>query len=332
MVAQNTWQTAHDFKETGKIQDLLAGGTHAWINRVNGGTKIKELILLEPNRMAIVQLPDFSLRYTYFPRNGVPKTFSQEEILHIPGMSLDGVTSLSPIQFARQSIGGALATQRYGNNLFKNGIAPGVIVRMPFIKDEDLRKEIKRELVEDYGKGDSHSPLIGWGSDFEVKSLGLSNEDAQFLETRKFQRNEIAAGIYGVPPHLIGDDATIAYNSIEQQNLSLLTHTLLSHMRRWEQSYNFQILTKKERETLYYEFDMDMLLRGDFKTRMDALSRAVLTGQLSPNEARKKNNENPYKGGNTYYMPLNMATVDQLLEEGSMSNRPAVVTIPSEEK
>lgn len=318
----NSWQSPMTFQETGKFYDSMRGSTRAWINRISTG-RIMEMILLYPDYLTVKQMPDYSLHYEYrFPGRDLQR-FTQSEVLNIPGLSYNGYDGLSPIGYARQSIGGALGAQKFGNNVWKHGSFPGVSVRYPLIKDETLRKELKEEFERDYGDGNWHKPIVGWGADFEIKGLGLTSEDIQFLDTRKFQRTEIATGIYGVPGNFIGDLEGSTYSNIEQQNLAFLTATMATHFKRTEQAYNVQLLTRQERTTggLYFEFVDDWLLRGDLKDRTAAIRSAILTGTLSPNEGRTLLKLNPYEGGDTKYMPLNMAPVDLINAETDLKGR-----------
>src|SRR5690606_36695974 len=147
-------------------------------------------------------------------------------------------------------------------------------------------------------------------------AVGMTAEDAQFLETRKFQRTEIA-GLYRIPPHMIGDLERATFSNIEQQSIDFVVFTLLPWVRRWEEAISRDLLPEEDREEYFAEFDLKGLLRGDAQSRAEYYNKLFNVGSLSQNDIRRLENENPIEGGDRYFVPLNMVPsdrVDEMLE------------------
>ncbi|NCB36333.1 MAG: phage portal protein, partial [Clostridia bacterium] len=216
---------------------------------------------------------------------------------------------LSPIAYARESIGLGIAAEQFGSKFFKNGTHLGGIIEDPGVLG-DTQYERARSQFSTMFKGlqNSHGvAILEKGAKFHP--IGIPPEDAQFLETRKYQRTEIAA-LYRVPLHLIGDLEHATFSNIEHQDLSYLQRSLLPWLVRIEQAMQTGLLTSNERRRLLIEHDTGSFLRGDTKSRMEAYSTAIQNGVMSPNEARMKENMNPVEGGDVILLPLNMRPAD----------------------
>lgn len=300
----NGWQTSFEYREAQQVNLALRGNAYAYINRAGG--QVRELIPLHPNRVTVEQLDDFRVQYRV--RTGsVENVIPQTEIHHLRGLSTNGLVGLSPIAMAREAIGLSLATEEHGARLFQNGARPGGIITRP--KDagkwsEDAAKRFLASFREAYsGDGLGKTALMEDGMSFTV--VGMTSEDAQFLETRKYQRSEIAA-IFRVPPHMIGDLERATFSNIEQQSLEFVMHSLMPWLRRWEQAISRDLLTERERETYFAEFLVDGLLRGDIASRYAAYAVAITNGFMNRNEVRLRENLNPEPGLDVFLSPLNM--------------------------
>lgn len=308
-VKPNGWQTSFEYREAQQVNLALRGNAYSFINRV--GRSVHELIPIHPDRVEVEQLDDFTVQYivkTGEKKNVIPAS----EMHHVRGLSTNGITGISPIRMAREAIGLSLATEEHGARLFQNAARPGGIITRPAdapIWSEEAAKNFLRSFREAYsGENLSRTAMLEDGMAFQV--VGMTSEDAQFLETRKYQRTEIAS-IFRVPPHMIGDLERATFSNIEHQSLEFVMHSLMPWLRRWEQAISRDLLTEKERETYFAEFLVDGLLRGDIATRYAAYNTAILTGWMNRNEARLKENMNPEEGLSVFLEPLNMTSAGE---------------------
>lgn len=276
-------------------------------------TRIKALWPLFPNRVRKTRDPQTKqIIYHYTPSDGSPPVdLPAWRVLHIPGLGFDGLVGYAPITMARNTIGLAQATEEFGSRFFKNGINPSGILEHPTKMSDTAYKNLKDSFTEQYaGLGNSNKPIIlEEGAKFN--KISVSPEDAQFLETRKFQRSEIAS-FFHVPPHMIGDLERSTNNNIEQQSLEFVIYTMRPWLVRWEQAINTQLLVEDERKDYFAEFLVEGLLRGSPVTRASFYKELFYLGALSPNDIREKENLDPITdpGGDKYYIQVNMVPMD----------------------
>lgn len=303
--APNSWMTSFGWREMAMVHLCLRGATYA---RLAGDRRNLRLVPVHPDRIRRTVLDDSGrLTYAVARSNGTEEILLQEELLRIPFMTQDGIKPITPIQVQRESIGAAYGAADYGARFWANDARPsgGWIEMEGNFKDDDSAKSF-RQKWQDAMSGENRHKTAFLPRGMKYHPLSLTMEDAQFLETRKFQRSEIA-GIFRVPPHMIGDLDRSTNNNIEHQGLEYLTDSLLPRLVSWEQALSRALLSVQEQDEYFFEFLVDAVLRADFKTRMDGYAVGIQNGILSPNEARGKENLNPRDGGDTYYMPVNMA-------------------------
>lgn len=233
-------------------------------------------------------------------------------MLHIPGFGFNGLVGLSPIAVARQAIGLGLAAEEFGARFFGNGTNLGGVVKHPGKLSDQAAKNLRSSINETYsGLGQSHRVmLLEEGMDF-VK-VGIPPEDAQFLETRKFQVEEIAR-IFRVPPHMIGELSRATFNNIEHQSIEFVVHTIRPWLVRWEQVMKWKLFLPSERKSFFAEFVVDGLLRGDIKNRYAAYAIGRQNGWLSADDIREMENLNPLPDGQgqIYLVNGNMVPINQ---------------------
>lgn len=220
-----------------------------------------------------------------------------EKILHIPGLGFDGIVGYSPIRMAMEAIGLGLAAESFGARFFGKGTHLGGIIEHPEGMSDQAYERLKKSFEEEYqGLQNSHGTIIlEEGAKFT--KLGIPPEEAQFLETRKFQRSEIA-GIYRVPPHMIADLERATFSNIEHMSLEFLMYTMRPWIYRWEQYLNWKLLTPLERQLGFFaEFAVTALLRGDTKSQAEALNMARQNGVVNADEWREMIGMNPQPGG-----------------------------------
>jgi HK97 family phage portal protein len=276
---------------------------------------VQEIWPLRPDRMRVERVNGERIYY-YQTTDGKPRIFLNEEILHIPAFGFDGLIGYSRIALARNAIGLSISTEKFGSKFFSNGATPGIIYKHPSQLSDKAFERLNDSLEKKKGVEQSHQPIIleeGMG----IEKLGIPPDDAQFLETRKFQVSEIAR-IFRVPPHMIGDveKSTSWGSGIDSQEQGYVNHTIRPWATRIEQELNLRILPPADRASFFYEHLMDGLLRGDIAVRYQAYIGAITNGIMSRNEVRVRENMNPRKGLDAILMPLNMTTVD----DGSSAN------------
>lgn len=299
----NSWQTSFEFRELMMVYLCLRGNAYAWINRVNG--EIRELVPIHPDNVSISQNDDFSLEYTVNFKNKT-EVYSQEDMFHIRGMTLNGVLGLSPISYARESIGLAVATEAHGSRLFKNGARPGGILSHPAKLSPEAATRLKASWQNATGGENQHGTAI-LEEGMKWNPMGLSNEDSQFLETRKFQVEEIAR-IFRVPLHMIQstEKSTSWGSGIESLTLGFVKFSLLPWLKRWEQAISRDLFTKVERKKYYAEYLVEGMERASVETRYKSYGMAIQNGIMNPNEARRRENMDPRAGGDDFWKPSNM--------------------------
>ena len=227
------------------------------------------------------------------------------------GLSYDGIKGLSPIDQAKEAVGLALATEEFGARFFGNGARPGGILEHPgVVKDPEKLRESWNKVYQ--GARNSHKIAV-LEEGLKYHEIGLSPEASQFLQTRKYQLNEICR-IFRVPPHLVGDLERSTFSNIEHQSIDFVVHTIRPWLVRWEQAIYKNLLNAEERRLYYAKFNVDGLLRGDFATRTQGYATARQNGWMSINEIRALEEMNPIakeKGGDDYLINGNMITANQ---------------------
>ena len=313
--------TSFTMRETMMSHLLLYGNAYAQILRDNGG-RIIRLYPLLPYKMDVNRGEDGELRYTYWrdydeARPGQKKggvALTSDDVLHISGLSNDGIVGYSPIAMARNAIGLSLATEQYGAGFFANSANPGGILEHPTALGDKAEQQI-RDAWEMLYKGNSGKvAVLAEGMTF--KRVSVPPNDAQFLETRKFQLNEIAR-IFRVPPHMIGDLEKSSFSNIEQQSLEFVKYTISPWIVRLEQAMCLALLSEKEQEKYFIKFNLDGLLRGEYESRMRGYQIGINSGFMCPNDIRKFEDMPliPTPGGNIYRMNSAMQDIDTLTED-----------------
>lgn len=295
------------FRETLMSHLLLWGNAYAQIIR-NGKGQITALYHLMPNRMTVDRTSNGKIYYTYLVNDSDNPTLKaqgqvylrKEDIFHIPGLGYDGLVGYSPISMAKNAIGMALATEEYGAKFFENGASPSGVLEHPgTIKDPERLRESWNSLFK--GSGNSHKVAV-LEEGLSFKPIAISPNEAQFLETRKFQIDEIAR-IFRVPPHMVGDLEKSSFSNIEQQSLEFLKYTLDPWVTRWEQSIHRSLFLESEKRDYFVKFNVDGLLRGDYQSRMNGYAVGIQNGFMSPNDIRSLENMDLIPdelGGNLY--------------------------------
>jgi HK97 family phage portal protein len=311
----NPEMTSFVFRETLMSHLLLWGNAYAQIIRDGRGNALALYPLL-PDRMTVDRTPVGELYYEYRTDIGTA-ILRSEEILHIPGLGFDGLVGYSPIAMAKNAIGMALACEEYGAKFFANGASPGGVLEHPgVVKDPARVRESWNAVYQ--GSSNAHRVAV-LEEGMKFQSIGIPPEQAQFLETRKFQINEIAR-IFRIPPHMVGDLEKSSFSNIEQQSLEFVKYTLDPWVVRWEQAIQKSLILPSEKRTYFVKFNVDGLLRGDYVSRMSGYATGRQNGWLSTNDIRELENLNRIPeelGGNLY---LINGAMTKLQDAGAFAN------------
>lgn len=299
------------FRETLMTHLLLWGNAYSQIIR-NGKGEIVALYPLMPNKMTVDRDEIGHIVYKYY--RGDDEAIKSEEtvvltpydVLHIPGLGFDGLVGYSPIAMSKNAIGMAIACEEFGAKFFSNGAAPGGVLEHPgTIKDP---QRLKESWQQSFGGSRNSHKIAVLEEGMKFTPISISPNEAQFLETRKFQINEIAR-IFRVPPHMVGDLEKSSFSNIEQQSLEFVKYTLDPWVIRWEQSMYRALLSHDEKSKYFFNFNVDGLLRGDYQSRMNGYAVGRQNGWMSANDIRELENLDRISaedGGDLYLINGNM--------------------------
>ena len=233
-------------------------------------------------------------------------TLYPSDVLHIPGLGFDGLVGYSPIAMAKNAIGMAIACEEYGAKFFANGAQPSGVLEHPGTLKDPSR--VRESWQSTFGGSHNANKVAVLEEGMKYTPISISPEQAQFLETRKFQINEIAR-IFRVPPHMVGDLEKSSFSNIEQQSLEFVKYTLDPWVSRWEQSMARSLLTPEEKKQYFMKFNVDGLLRGDYQSRMNGYAVGRQNGWMSANDIRELENLDRIPeelGGDLYLINGNM--------------------------
>lgn len=303
----NPEMTSFVFRETLMSHLLIWGNAYAQIIR-DGAGRVLGLYPLLPDKMEVQRDDKGNIYYVYSRNSDENPMFKEygniklkaEDVLHIPGLGFDGLIGYSPIAMAKNAVGMTLACEEYGASFFANGANPGGVLEHPgILKDPSKVRESWNSVYR--GVSNAHKIAV-LEEGMKYQQIGIPPEEAQFLETRKFQINEIAR-LYRIPPHMVGDLDKSSFSNIEQQSLEFVKYTLDPWVIRWEQSLQRSLLLPGEKGKYFIKLNVDGLLRGDYQSRMNGYAVGRQNGWFSANDIREMENMNPIpdeEGGNLY--------------------------------
>jgi len=301
----NSWQTPSQFKRMMQAHLLLRGNGYAQI--VRSRDRVIALNPLDPDRMTVTQADDLTLKYVYQRRNGTKVVLPSNTVMHLVGLTLDGITGVSVMTYAREAIGLSIAQERHGATTFKNGARPSSVLTHPEKLSKEAQDNLRSSLDAFRAGGESEGTALILEEGMTVNDMSMTATDAQWIESRKFSRGDIAM-FFGVPPHMIGDtDKASSWGTgVEHQSIGFVTYTLEDHLIAWEETVNRDLIADSEGD-IYTRFNRKALVRGDIKTRTDHYTRMLQWGVYSPNDVLRMEDLNPRDGGDIYYSPPNTA-------------------------
>ena len=289
---------------------LLGGNAYAAIGR-DQANRVVDLFPI-PSRTVKPERVNGRNRYTVDLGDGTFEVFDQADMLHIPGLGFDGVRGQSVITWAsRQAVGLALATEQHGSRLFSNGARLGVVLKHPKSLSRDAQVRLKQQFDQQQGGLSNAFKTMVLEEGLDVTNITMTSEDAQFLDTRRFQVEDIAR-FFGVPPHMIGHtEKTSSWGTgVEQQTLGFLIFTIIPWLTRFEQEFNRKLFP---RSPFYAQFKHQGLMRGDSKARSEYYASGHQNAWLTTNEIRKMEDLPPVPGGDTLFVQTNLAPLPKLL-------------------
>jgi HK97 family phage portal protein len=310
----NKCQTTGEFFQTMTMHMLLTGRAVAQVVRVGKG-KPYELIPVDPSKV-IVKLKkakteglyEYELEY-YLNNSEMPLPSSQ--VLDLKGASLDGITPLSPIGMQRQTLSSGYSMASFNQSIYDKGVTLSGVVEVPE-KISPEGYERFQESLKDFQGSKNAGKILQLGNGATFKNVSMNMVDAQFLETMKFNRGQIAS-IFRVPSHMINDLDKSSFNNIQHQSREFLMYTLLPHLVRWEQTLNATLFTPEEQGQYYVKFNVDDFSRADMGERIDSLTKGIAGGLYTPNDAREAEGLAPSLSPNAskLHIPLNIAPIGE---------------------
>ncbi len=304
-----------------ELRETMMGHLNTWGNayadiELNRAGQVRALWPLPPNKVKPLRMNGelvYKVRLPKMDEQGnFERMLSKDRVLHIHGLGFDGIQGYSPVQLARQSIGLAIAAEQFGSTFYSNGARPGGVLKHPGRLGDEAYKRLKESWEKRHKGIDKANRVAILEEGLDYQEIGIPPEDAQFLQTRKFQIQEIARW-FRVPPHMLADLDRATFSNIEHLGLEFVIYTLTPWLVRWEQAIYRDLLTEGERDSVFVEHLVDGLLRGDIKARYEAYSIGRQNGWLSADDIRRMENMNPLPGdqGDMYLVPLNMIPAEQ---------------------
>ena len=310
----NSEMTSFVFREVMLAHLLLYGNSYSQIIR-SGKNQVIGLYPLLPDHMDVDRDSKGNLTYTYTTSDGKTVSIKPRDVLHIPGLGFDGVMGYSPIALEKNAIGLGIASEEYGSKFFSNGARPsGILTHPNTVKNP---KALRESWNSAYGGSSNSNRVAILEEGMKFEPIAIPNNEAQFLETRKFQVDEICR-IFRVPPHLVGDLEHATFSNIEHQSIDFAVHTIRPWLVRIEQAMNRALLSEQEKGRFFVQFNIDGLMRGDYKSRMEGYAIGRQNGWLSANDIRALENQNPIpadQGGDAYLVNGNMISISTAMKQ-----------------
>lgn len=307
MLAQRingSW-TSHKWRKWSMQQVLLEGRSLTWIDRVN--------MRLKPLNVSGAAVRTNNLDRVVFDTEG--RSYDSADVIDIPWMlDDDGIDHIRPLKTHKEALALAIGLNRYASNFFENGGVPPLALEGP-INSPGAADRASADITKAL-KNKRNKNILVLPNGHTLKQVGFNPEQGQLLEARRMQVEEVAR-ILNLPPMFLQDLTHGTFSNTEQQDLHFVKHSLTQWLRAWEQEINLKLFPDGSR---YVEFNVDGLLRGDFKTRMDGMAQAINTAQMTPNEARKKENRPPLEGGDRLYIQGAMVPLEGINEEGNQDS------------
>lgn len=325
----NPEMSAIDYRMAMTSALCLWGNSYSKIARRKDGTPVALWPL--PSQLVRADRDKGNLVYKYTPAAGGSEVLRASDVLHVRGMSYDGINGISPISLLGNAIGLAMALEEYASRFFSNGGVPSLVLQAPSELGAEAIKNIRASWKSLYGGVENSNEVAVLEQGMTVKEMGTTPDKAQSVESRKFQLGEIAR-IYRMPPHMLADLERATFSNIEQQSIEFVTFTLMPWLTMWEQAVNRSLFSEEEKGTYFAKFNVDALLRGDTASRYAAYAIARQWGWMSADDVRAKEDMNPIPdGGDQYLVPMNMIPADSKPIPAPTTTRKPPQSLPAPE-
>ena len=300
----------------------MDGNFYAFIERNNGGFPVG-LHPIKCNDVDVFISPKGRGVYYEIKQSDSDNTYPKTgrvngiDMIHIKGLSLDGIQGKSPIECAAETLGISLALDKHAGAFFKNGANVGGILKHPGTLKPETAKRLRESWSSNYAGSNNtgKTAILEEGMEFQARTI--PNNQAQFIESREYQISDICR-IFRVPNHLVNDLSSATYSNIEAQQIDFVVHTITPWIKRIESELNGKLIPFKQRGKEYFKFNLNAILRGDSKARADYYRTLVNIGVMSPDEVRKLEDLNSVGGASEdYYMQSNMLPINRLGESTS---------------
>lgn len=302
MKRPNSWQTGIEFRDFCFRHASSTGNAFALRNTVRG--QLKELLPLEPGRVRVEQLDDWSMLYHVTSKNGQTSKLKSDRIFHFRGPSDNAISGVNMIHRYRQALALGIAQDRCASNLYSKGALMSGAFTVPGKLTPQRRKDIRESIDEQFsGENASTYALLEGGADF--KSMSMTSADSELLESRRLQRG-IVGSLLRVPLHMLGDLDKATFSNIMNLARQAVDYTFMPWLIRFETAVEQQLMSEREREIYFAKHNVTSLLRGDPKERAEFYNSGIQNAWLSPNEAREKEDLNPYEGGDEFRPAANL--------------------------
>lgn len=312
-VMPNDWMTSGEWVEMILVHLLLRGNAYNFKLRDRSG-RIVGLIPVNPSRIQVQQLDDMSLSYHYTMNDGTTRDLSQREIMHFRIGFSDGIVGRSPITVARETVGLTIELEQYAGRFFQNSAKPSGVLSHPAKLDKPTSDRIRESWQNAHAGKEQAWKVAVLEEGMKFEPITMTSVDAQFVEQRRFQLEDIAR-IFRVPPHIMGDLSRATFSNIEHQSINFVVYCLMPYIKRLEQTVLTNcFLSQGSGKELYAEFLIDGLLRGDAKSRQEGFEIMRRNGIISANEWRRLENLSPTSdgAGDKYLVPMNMTWAELL--------------------
>lgn len=304
--------TPFNFKKALMCWVLLHGNAYAYIMRDANG-RVVGLKILKATEVQPFCGSDDRLRYQIHSSNMGSMLIDAQDMLHIPGLSFDGIKGRSPIADARESLGAAIAAQQYGSNVYKDGAFMNGILSSPLPLKAQQREQVEQVVRERYS-GANNGKIPVFGGDLKYYPISLSPRDAQFVESTKMGIEDVAR-IFNIPLHMLGSLGDATFNNITTLSQEFVKYSLMPWILKFEEEANRKLFRQDEMGRFYSKMSVSALLRGDFKTRTEGYRTLWNLGAISANEIRRLEDMNSIPNGDTYYVPLNFVDDKKATDE-----------------
>ncbi|EPN8226497.1 phage portal protein [Vibrio alginolyticus] len=305
----NPFQTSYDWRESGMVHVSGWGNHYTEIVRHPRSGEVRELGLIRPWESNLVKTNSGRHTYAVTADDARARAVSPEDMIHIKAIGSDGKVGKSPITQCREAFALGLETQGYGNQFFRSGGKPtGIVSVKSQLEEKSWKRLLDRWRTSKTEMQSNDNKTLFLPSELAYQSITIPPEDAQFLETRKFSRSEVA-GIYNVPAHMINDLEKATFSNISEQAIQFVRHTMIPWVVKWEQELNRKLFTEQERRAGYYvKFNLNGLLRGTAQERAEFYSKAIRDGWMTRNQVRELEDMNQADGLDTYLLSADLQT------------------------